>query len=309
MDNDLSINDDNIAGRPAAGTHLVDTTHVYPDVISFLHRNLVLVKFIDDIFDSFQKESKNNEEQLSMNTFHMLFFVMFMYPVEALILILYFIQKRNTIRKNNKGIRFLPKSLCGKIKVLLIISVLCIVDCSSTIGIIGVNNTNILSFLEMILKGIVLIIATLLSMLILHYKYYKHHWLGCIIIFIGLILFTCNDFITNWSAIMKIPKSFKDIIITIFLSYIWVAFQEVLEKYLMDVKFVSPFVVIGLEGVVGMITITVGITIYCSINKNFGDFFHKYGEYFIRMYTASKMTLVWYSLLLVGLFSFNTFKG
>ena len=233
---------------------------------------------------------------------------MFMYPVEALILILYFIQKRNTIRKNNKGIRFLPKSLCGKIKVLLIISVLCIVDCSSTIGIIGVNNTNILSFLEMILKGIVLIIATLLSMLILHYKYYKHHWLGCIIIFIGLILFTCNDFITNWSAIMKIPKSFKDIIITIFLSYIWVAFQEVLEKYLMDVKFVSPFVVIGLEGVVGMITITVGITIYCSINKNFGDFFHKYGEYFIRMYTASKMTLVWYSLLLVGLFSFNTFK-
>ena len=266
-----------------------------------------MVKLIDDIFDSFPKESKN-EEQLSMNIFHMLFFVMFMYPVEALILILYYIQKRNTIRKNKKGIRFLPKSLCEKLKVLLIISVLCIVDCSSTIGLIGVNNTKILSFLEMILKGIVLIIATLLSMLILHYKYYKHHWLGCTIIFIGLILFTFNDFVTNWNAIIQISNSFKDIIITIFLSYIWVAFQEVLEIYLMDVKFVSPFVVIGLEGVVGMITITVGTIIYCLIYINSCDFFNKYGEYFIRMYTTSKMRLVWYILLLVGLFSFNTFK-
>ena len=137
---------------------------IYPlMMIIFSIWNLVLVKLIDDIFDSFPKESKN-EEQLSMNIFHMLFFVMFMYPVEALRLILYYIQKRNTIRKNKKGIRFLPKSLCEKLKVLLIISVFCIVDCSSTIGLIGVNNTKILSFLEMILKGIVLIIATLLSM-------------------------------------------------------------------------------------------------------------------------------------------------
>ena len=84
--------------------------------------------------------------------------------------------------------------------------------------------------------------------------------------------------------------------------------KEVLEKYLMDVKFVSPFVVIGLEGVVGMITITVGTIIYCLIYINSCDFLNKYGEYFIRMYTTSKMRLVWYILLLVGLFSFNTFK-
>ena len=40
----------------------------------------------------------------------------------------------------------------------------------------------------------------------------------------------------------------------------------------MDVKFVSPFVVIGLEGVVGMITITVGTIIYCLIYINSCDF-------------------------------------
>ena len=62
-------------------------TMIYPlMMIIFSIWNLVLVKLIDDIFDSFPKESKN-EEQLSMNIFHMLFFVMFMYPVEALILI------------------------------------------------------------------------------------------------------------------------------------------------------------------------------------------------------------------------------
>ena len=44
-------------------------TMIYPlMMIIFSIWNLVLVKLIDDIFDSFQKESKN-EEQLSMNIF------------------------------------------------------------------------------------------------------------------------------------------------------------------------------------------------------------------------------------------------
>ena len=60
-------------------------------------------------------------------------------------------------------------------------------------------------------------------------------------------------------------------------------FSRSTRKILMDVKFVSPFVVIGLEGVVGMITITVGTIIYCLIYINSCDFFNKYGEYFIRM--------------------------
>ena len=49
-------------------------------------------------------------------------------------------------------------------------------------------------------------------------------------------------------------------------------FSRSTRKILMDVKFVSPFVVIGLEGVVGMITITVGTIIYCLIYINSCDF-------------------------------------
>ena len=72
-----------------------------------------------------------------------------------------------------------------------------IVDCSSSIVAIYIVGTDILNFCNMILKGIVLLAATVLSMLILNYTYYKHHWLGFIIISIGLLLFTFNDFFIN----------------------------------------------------------------------------------------------------------------
>ena len=110
-----------------------------------------------------------------------------MYIAETCILVLYYIQKKNTIIKRKNGMDFLPNSNKEKLKVLLIIVVLFIVDCSSSIVMIYITGIEILSFCNMILKGIVLLAATILSMVILNYTYYKHHWLGIIVISIYYI--------------------------------------------------------------------------------------------------------------------------
>ena len=68
-----------------------------------------------------------------------------------------------------------------KIKIILIIVILFVVDCTSSFATVYLIGAGIVGFCEMILKGIVLIAATVLSMIILNYKYYKHHWVGCII--------------------------------------------------------------------------------------------------------------------------------
>ena len=75
-----------------------------------------------------------------------------MYVAETCILVLYYIQKKNTIIKRKNGMDFLPNSNKEKLKVLLIIVVLFIVDCSSSIVMIYITGIEILSFCNMILK-------------------------------------------------------------------------------------------------------------------------------------------------------------
>ena len=110
-----------------------------------------------------------------------------MYFAESCLLILYYIPKRNTVRKDSSGMELIPGKKNAKIKVILIIILLFIADCTSTFVLLYLTDNGIVNFCEIILKGIVLIVATLLSMILLNYKYYKHHWLGCIMVFIGSI--------------------------------------------------------------------------------------------------------------------------
>ena len=192
---------------------------------------------------------------------HLIFFDSFNVPCRDFHIIIILYSKTKNFRKEENRNNFPSKSNFEKIKILLIIIVIIIVDCSSTFSVIYLIGKNSVNFFEMLLKGIVLILATLLSILILHYNYYKHHWLGCIVMIIGLIIFTFNDCNTNSESIYTVDNSIFAIVLTIFLSYIWVAFQEVLEKYLMEIKYISPFVVVGLEGVGGLIMMTVGLSI------------------------------------------------
>ena len=267
---------------------------------------LLLFSVIDSVLLVAIKERIPNSSIEQLSLCHLIVLTILMYLSETFTLLLYHIQKRNTLEKKKTGINFLPKSNFEKLKILLIIIVIIIVDCSSTFSVIYLFGRESVHFYEMLLKGIVLILATLLSVLILHYKYYKHHWLGCIIIIIGFIIFTFNDCNTNSESINLVDNSFFSIVLTIFLSYIWVAFQEVLEKYLMEIKYISPFVVIGLEGVGGLIVMTVGLSIGFLFFDDFSVL--KFKEYISMIYSNGWSLIAIFGFLFVGIFGFNTFK-
>lgn len=160
--------------------------------------NSILLNKASSILDKMDltgvKEEEINQYKSNMSLFNTVFILTLMYIPEICILVLYYVQKKNTIIKDKNGMDLLPHNSKDRIKVVLIIVALFIVDCSSSIVAIYIVGTDILNFCNMILKGIVLLAATVLSMLILNYTYYKHHWLGFIIISIGLLLFTFNDF-------------------------------------------------------------------------------------------------------------------
>ena len=164
----------------------------------------------------------------------------------------------------------------------------------------------------MILKGIALLIATALTIGILHYKYYRHHWFGLSIICIGLIFFTIHNLFLNWNQLtIEIGNtegnSPSSILLNIVLSYLWVSFQEVLEKYLMEKMMISPFIVCGLQGVGGVILMLIlfPIVFGCKINgltfEAFCNFFSILGEECIGM-------IKYYIILLFAFCSFNTLR-
>ena len=254
------------------------------------------------------KEEERKQYKTNISLFNTVFILTLMYIAETCILVLYYIQKKNTIIKRKNGMDFLPNSNKEKLKVLLIIVVLFIVDCSSSIVMIYITGIEILSFCNMILKGIVLLAATILSMVILNYTYYKHHWLGLIIISIGLLIFTFNDFNLNWSKIIKVNNSIGSIIVAILLGYIWSAFQEVLEKYLIEIKYISPFSVVGLEGLGGLIMMMIVITFFCIIPNDLGFSFTNYSIYLGHIFTDCSAILPYYGILFIGLFLINTFR-
>ena len=291
----------------------VRRTMIYPLLLMFfsIYSSFVLKKsgsiFGEMDMSSIPDSEKENYSSI-MTLYYMIIITTLMYLSESCILILYYIQKRNTVRKDDSGMGFLHGKTKTKIKIILIIVILFVVDCTSSFATVYLIGAGIVGFCEMILKGIVLIAATVLSMIILNYKYYKHHWVGCIIIFIGLIIFTCNDFLVNWAKIKTLENSILSIIITVFIGYIWSAFQEVLEKYLMDKMYISPFVVMGLEGIGGLIMMTVGLSILCILPISDTLSFHNYAIFIGHAFGDCSAMLPYFGLLSFGLFGFNTFK-
>ena len=95
---------------------------------------------------------------------------------------------------------------------------------------------------------------------------------------------------------------------TILLGYIWAAFQEVLEKYLMEIKYISPFSVIGIEGIGGLIMMIIVVTVLCIIPNDLGFSFTNYRMYLGHIFTDCSDILPYFGILFIGLFLFNTFR-
>ena len=192
--------------------------------------------------------------------------VWIMFMAEASIIIFYFIERHKS--KNNRAptqrvvlldtykvnetispenkLEVLPGE--KKFLILLIILMCLIFDLMATTTIFFFRENA--SFVELILKLITIFITTLLSQLLLKYKYYKHHAFGICLVSIGLIIYTIIDFMISDIKLsdVSIPITLLSLVLYFFSSV-----QEISEKYLMDTKYVSPYVVISFEGFGGVV--------------------------------------------------------
>ena len=174
-------------------------------------------------------------------------------------LILYFTlwRKKKTSYKN---LNQKNHSLSDK---LIITALIIIITCSNLLlNIVSVRGIGS-SLLKPAFNGILILIISGLSMLMLNQKYHRHHSLGLGILFIGLIVRYCFS---------KPPKEINNLSIVFILSLIEMtalAFQEVGEKYLMDKKYFHPLLVLGLEGIVGIFLILVIIIIYSPFHCSY----------------------------------------
>ena len=155
----------------------------------------------------------------------------------------------------------------SKIKLIGFIIPLFFMDFFATLcgNIYEVNGANLF---ENFYKIIYLFISIFLTSKILKYKYYRHHGIGIIFLLIGVSLNAIMDIIVG-----KTKEIGKDKIISILLFIFFgllgqtiTAFQELLEKYLMDTVYVEPLLLITSEKVAG--TIILGFFSFYLINLN-----------------------------------------
>ena len=204
-----------------------------------------------------------------------------MFMAEGCVIIIFFIQQKITKdtdsssfeeltksqivykkeEQNRKAIKFLPDS--KKVKTFFIILGTFALDLFASTTIFIIRQIDNVSSIELGFKIIGLIVSTFLSICILNYKYYRHHFIGCVILCIGLIIYSVVDFIQNLPQIKQKPAQTTIVMILIMIfilcSNVFASLQEVMHKYLMDIMFVSPFAIISLEGFFGIIVMSVSL--------------------------------------------------
>ena len=119
------------------------------------------------------------------------------------------------------------------------------------------------------LLGIILLAGS--CWVILHYKYYRHHWVGIGIIAIGLLI---NTFLIS----TKYPSfSITGYIMLNLLIQILGCILDTLEKYVMDCLYYDPLLVVAGEGIAGIIMIGITFVIFPFITCN-----SEYLEYCVK---------------------------
>ena len=257
-----------------------------------------------------------------------------MFMAEGCVIIIFFIQQKITKdtdsssceeltksqivykkeEQNRKAIKFLPDS--KKVKTFFIILGTFALDLFASTAIFIIRQIDNVSSIELGFKIIGLIVSTFLSICILNYKYYRHHFIGCVILCIGLIIYFVVDFNQNLEQIE--PKQANPTIVMILMIfilciYVFASLQEVMHKYLMDIMFVSPFAIISLEGFFGIIVMSVSL-IFLYYTKCTSEIVCTRGNQVENIFDTFNNVISHYQLLIpiiILFFSFivlNTFR-
>ena len=151
-------------------------------------------------------------------------------------ILILFLEKKQTSTFNN-SIIVTKKQKCDLVSFLLI--ALCFfLDFSCMIDILSISNNTTLEYLDLIFNIVTIVSMSIFSTLILHYKYYRHHFIGGFIVFIGILIYAFFSFLKSQDMTIK-PINFLLLGLAILSSLI-----DVIEKYLMDFKYLSPYLIL-----------------------------------------------------------------
>ena len=251
---------------------------------------------------------------------HPIFYVYCMFFAESLMLIIYFIQQKFYSSKVN----YKRVKKYSKIKVCLYIVALSLADlfstfCGNLFMVKGVKQ------FDNIYKVVYFITTCILMKTVMKHSYYRHHWIGiCTKLGNVFILTLVNIFQTNGKP-EKNDNNINDdetsniVLYLIFSSCeeILSGFQDVYEKYLMDIQYINPILLVGLEGIIGFTMLSI-VFLPCPHLYNFpcpynleickGESLENFPEKINDIFTK-KGYLLSHIFLICGLLSFNLFRS
>ncbi|CAI2371278.1 unnamed protein product [Moneuplotes crassus] len=110
---------------------------------------------------------------------------------------------------------------------------------------------NIPASIGQMMSALVIFVVALLSILFFGRKYYRHHWLGLILVFVGICLVAISALISSKGSgtTGNVPLG---VILMIF-SVFAIGSQYVVEEKLLSSYYLSPFKAAGWEGITGTI--------------------------------------------------------
>ena len=247
------------------------------------------------------------------------------------VLIIYFIQKFQT--KNSRSVNNLKdlgssfningsiiyikkETFWHKMKLIIIIIALCFLDFGTCVISSAVRETEF-PFFNLDLKALLFFFTATLSAMTLNYKYHWHHFFGVLTILIGIFIYTGNDIGFRYESISAFSHNLPDFFLYMLVVQIFVSIQECSEKYLMEIQYISPYLLISMEGIIGTIIVSFSFFIlnyipcssdsfFCnpgsSTNQSIEQFISPVG-YISRHYEILVILIfVYFSYMLFGVF-------
>lgn len=274
---------------------------IYPFLMAF---SVFLLSNTREIIRKFTLTTLSNGEQLKF-THHPFYMTWLCYFSKLIFVVLVFIQKRKLNNKEKtegnlekekiklidptqslastkteykeeesipsfQAITGLPRK--AKIKLILLFIGLHLCEGSAITASFAVKEIE-LTFLELIIRGLLILFTMFFSMKILKYKYSKHHFFGISFIILGIFTYSLCECLNISGKKVTDVRAWISYILIIFLVQIVTALQECIEKYMMDYKYISPYFILSVEGVIGFVVQTLSLIIvsnlvYCQ-NTNY----------------------------------------
>lgn len=220
---------------------------------------------------------KNNEKE-----YPILFQEFLIFPGEMLCGVLYLILKKSTSidvsdksrrRSTYKQLTFTETQKQNPIKIYLIFLGITMFDIIGFFLILYFSNIDGIKNSSEIESGM-----KILGYFFFKFKLHRHHYFGLILIFIGIIFMSFKYFI----------ESFNVCILLLIVSNCLYSLMEIIEKWLMDIQYVSVYKLIFIEGTYGTIIMVIVILIsntVCNSNiiSSIGKLFSTDYTYYIQM--------------------------